>query len=537
MGKSRQLKRRSSLQTTLSAWLLLVALVPLLTALGIIVAQSDAALRLATRSTLQDVAEQQSRALNEYLAARQRDALLVAQWPPVQSTLFQSSNGQSDPTGATTRNASIRPLLKSLVGLSGIADILLVDQTGTVVLAHNAAYDGQRLSESSTLPPAIQLVVERAQTLFASDISDLVMVPGRPTPVIYLAAPVLHAGRIVGAVVVELQTTSIPYLTDADGLQRTGEIAVGQRQGDQVLLLMPRIGPDGVKLTGALVPLERDPLMARSSAGDHGFGEVTDDQHVAVVAVWRYLPAYRWGMVVKIDQAEAYAMRRSRLTIAILVTLATIVVVIGLSLLVARAITTPIRQATTVARLFTSGDLTQRMLVTRTDEVGLLGDSFNALADTLTQRITAYERSQATLAASNQSLQTALTQVDDLEVPLIQVLAGVFVLPLVGQVDVGRAKRLEARVLQRAASARARAVVIDLTGITGFGDDTLVTVVRLGQALRLLGIRPVVCGIGARQAQALAGQGEALDGMVVVRELAAALQLLLPANPPAGRRA
>jgi len=295
MGKSRQLKRRSSLQTTLSAWLLLVALVPLLTALGIIVAQSDAALRLATRSTLQDVAEQQSRALNEYLAARQRDALLVAQWPPVQSTLFQSSNGQSDPTGATTRNASIRPLLKSLVGLSGIADILLVDQTGTVVLAHNAAYDGQRLSESSTLPPAIQLVVERAQTLFASDISDLVMVPGRPTPVIYLAAPVLHAGRIVGAVVVELQTTSIPYLTDADGLQRTGEIAVGQRQGDQVLLLMPRIGPDGVKLTGALVPLERDPLMARSSAGDHGFGEVTDDQHVAVVAVWRYLPAYRWG--------------------------------------------------------------------------------------------------------------------------------------------------------------------------------------------------------------------------------------------------
>jgi len=177
------------------------------------------------------------------------------------------------------------------------------------------------------------------------------------------------------------------------------------------------------------------------------------------------------------------------------------------------------------------------MLVTRTDEVGLLGDSFNALADTLTQRITAYERSQATLAASNQSLQTALTQVDDLEVPLIQVLAGVFVLPLVGQVDVGRAKRLEARVLQRAASARARAVVIDLTGINGFGDDTLVTVVRLGQALRLLGIRPVVCGIGARQAQALAGQGEALDGMVVVRELAAALQLLLPANPPAGRRA
>lgn len=65
-----------------------------------------------------------------------------------------------------------------------------------------------------------------------------------------------------------------------------------------------------------------------------------------------------------------------------------LVFLIGLIVwLVARQVVRPVRQAASVAEQFTSGDLSQRMEVTRKDEIASLGISFNEMAASIQQQI------------------------------------------------------------------------------------------------------------------------------------------------------
>ena len=65
-----------------------------------------------------------------------------------------------------------------------------------------------------------------------------------------------------------------------------------------------------------------------------------------------------------------------------------LVFLIGLiTWLVARQVVRPVREAARIAEQFTSGDLNQRMKVTRKDEIATLGNSFNEMAASMQQQI------------------------------------------------------------------------------------------------------------------------------------------------------
>ena len=48
--------------------------------------------------------------------------------------------------------------------------------------------------------------------------------------------------------------------------------------------------------------------MQKAVQGQRGYGEAIDYRGMPVVAAWSYLPSYRWGMVVKQDIDEAFAL-------------------------------------------------------------------------------------------------------------------------------------------------------------------------------------------------------------------------------------
>ena len=59
--------------------------------------------------------------------------------------------------------------------------------------------------------------------------------------------------------------------------------------------------------------------MQRAVRGERGYGEAVDYRGKPVIAAWSYIPSYRWGMVVKQDVDEAFALiHQQRLTIAAL---------------------------------------------------------------------------------------------------------------------------------------------------------------------------------------------------------------------------
>ncbi|MBL9101069.1 MAG: hypothetical protein JNL82_08935 [Myxococcales bacterium] len=115
--------------------------------------------------------------------------------------------------------------------------------------------------------------------------------------------------------------------------------------------------------------------------------------------------------------------------------------------------------------------------------------------------------------------------------PILEVWDGVFVAVLIGELHDAAMADLGDALLRRVQSARARHVVLDCTGVPGFGPRQTSAITRLAAALRLLGARPLLVGLSTEAAAALASEPAALAGVPTLRSLADALQSVLADRP------
>jgi rsbT co-antagonist protein RsbR len=151
---------------------------------------------------------------------------------------------------------------------------------------------------------------------------------------------------------------------------------------------------------------------------------------------------------------------------------------------------------------------------------------------------------EATVAERTAALQTALTEVQaradaqaqalseleqqrtivrDLSVPVIPISATTLVLPLVGALDSDRLEHLQARALQAVEHRRARALVLDITGVPVV--DSLVAEGLLGvvRAAQLLGATVMLVGIRPEVAQTIVELGLPFGAIHTFSDLQAAL--------------
>jgi rsbT co-antagonist protein RsbR len=104
--------------------------------------------------------------------------------------------------------------------------------------------------------------------------------------------------------------------------------------------------------------------------------------------------------------------------------------------------------------------------------------------------------------------------VSELTVPVVPVADGIGLLPVVGSLDARRAARIEQDALKIVAEQRLHALVIDLSGASGLRAASVEGLVRLCAALRLLGVTPVLAGLGAQSALLLSDTEIALPRTV-----------------------
>ena len=131
---------------------------------------------------------------------------------------------------------------------------------------------------------------------------------------------------------------------DYRGLGETGETLVGMLTGDEVTFVArPRFNPEAGFSGRGRIGGKESVRMQLAVRGEHGYGESIDYRGEKVVAVWSYIPSFRWGMVVKQDADEAFRLiYHQRLATGVLfaVSMAAVVIV---ALLVARSISRPVR--------------------------------------------------------------------------------------------------------------------------------------------------------------------------------------------------
>jgi anti-anti-sigma regulatory factor/PAS domain-containing protein len=121
--------------------------------------------------------------------------------------------------------------------------------------------------------------------------------------------------------------------------------------------------------------------------------------------------------------------------------------------------------------------------------------------DSVVRELTIRERERDQLAATVQAL----------SLPLIPVLDGVLVLPLVGAFDLMRQQSFIEVLLTGITQERARLVLIDITGVPLIDTTGAQSLLRAVEAARLLGARCVLVGVRPEIAQALVSLGIQLE--------------------------
>jgi rsbT co-antagonist protein RsbR len=167
--------------------------------------------------------------------------------------------------------------------------------------------------------------------------------------------------------------------------------------------------------------------------------------------------------------------------------------------------TTPEDRLDGVRRFHRMGEVAAILIVS---EVAIEGDHASGSV-LLLRDVTAAERQRAALAASHAALEerTAALErsldeirqrdamITRLTLPLIPLSDGVLALPLIGAFTGERSQAMVALLLHQIGQRRARKVLLDLTGITGFDHSLAVALRQAADGARLMGARIALCGV------------------------------------------
>ena len=107
----------------------------------------------------------------------------------------------------------------------------------------------------------------------------------------------------------------------------------------------------------------------------------------------------------------------------------------------------------------------------------------------------------------------------ELSTPVLQVREGLLILPIIGVIDSLRAKQLTEQLLRAIRSLRAKAVVVDITGVPAVDSKVANHLLQTVDAARLMGARVIVTGLSPDVAQALVYIGVDLTRLKTVGDL------------------
>lgn len=146
------------------------------------------------------------------------------------------------------------------------------------------------------------------------------------------------------------------------------------------------------------------------------------------------------------------------------------------------------------------------------------------------------ERSRALVGELEQQLgiiAAQSAQIHALSSPILDLWEGVLAVPVIGEFDGERAAELTSALLSAVAGRRARAVILDVTGISALDRESAGHLGRLVVALRLLGAEGIVTGLRPQLAQTFAALGADATALRTYRSLSDALRACILPTPGA----
>ncbi|PCC67735.1 rsbT co-antagonist protein RsbR [Nannocystis exedens] len=137
--------------------------------------------------------------------------------------------------------------------------------------------------------------------------------------------------------------------------------------------------------------------------------------------------------------------------------------------------------------------------------------------------VTETKRTELELRAKLELIERQQEVIRQLSTPIIEVWDGVITLPIVGLIDTVRTAEIMDNLLQAVTRTRARYAILDLTGVEVVDTGTASHLIRMIQAIRLLGAEGILTGIHPTIAQTIVSLGVDLTRVAVFGKLRDAL--------------
>jgi rsbT co-antagonist protein RsbR len=117
--------------------------------------------------------------------------------------------------------------------------------------------------------------------------------------------------------------------------------------------------------------------------------------------------------------------------------------------------------------------------------------------------------------------------IQELSTPIIPVLEGVIIMPLIGSIDTMRARSVTRNLLAGIREHNARVVILDITGVPIVDSGVAAYLNKTVQAARLKGARTIITGISEAVAETVVDLGIDWSGIETLRDLRTGLQSVL----------
>ncbi len=400
---------RITITTQLLIWFLIISLIPCAMLTAIVSVSANRSLKKTMRQGLLAIADSKATRLESFIRERRADLNMVGRFTHIADSVPQLAEARrkasvnSTVFGELTRK--IRPYMANFADSFGYSNAFLFETDGTVLFQLQNDLDvGSNLLTGPLKGSELAEVFERVRTLLQTEVSDYQLYPGRSEPAVFIASPVYSKeGRIVGFMALELNNDHVfRVLKDYSGLGETGEAMVAMLHGQEefVYVAPPRNSQEGALKKRGKIGEATGTAMQKAVAGERGYGEAIDYRGKPVVAAWSYLPSFRWGMVVKQDTEEAFALIYRQILIVGVLLGATFLIVTAGAIWLARTITRPIRDAAFVSERVAAGDLSVSCDAKAPGEMGSLLQAVRKMIHDLRSLIGKIQRSSITLLST-----------------------------------------------------------------------------------------------------------------------------------------
>jgi len=386
--------------TRLMLYFLAIALIPCILLTAVITVYSRKSLEDSLRGQLIEITASKMMELNNFATERQGDALILGQLNSTRAAVEELTKnldeGRADAPPPPTAIAAFAEI-------NGYENIYLFDDRGRLLfrLKHDLNV-GENLLTGPLAESELAEVFHRSKMLLQAELSDYQMYPGLGDPALFLAQPVFGDGKLIGVLAFQFDNKEIHRIfRDYNGMGETGEAIAGMIKGEEITYVAPlRHQPKGDPLHRLRLGDPRSLPVQWAALGGRGYGPAVDYLGNSVLEAWSYVPAFRWGLAVKQDTDEAFAIiNQLRLVVGLLLA-ATVATVAFAAWSTARSITRPIRQAALIADRVAAGDLTSTCDNIAPGEMGMLLAAIRKMTHDLRSLIGRIQKSSIALLST-----------------------------------------------------------------------------------------------------------------------------------------